>query len=51
MELWEVFRDLMSARGVKVADVANATGLKYTTVDSIIKNRHKKSRGITPVIF
>lgn len=41
MELWEIFDELLKKRGVKIADVANATGLPYTTVDSIIKKKLK----------
>ena len=39
MELWEVFSQLLNQKGVSIADIANATGLPYTTVDSIIKKK------------
>lgn len=41
MELWEVFSQLLNQKGVSIADIANATGLPYTTVDSIIKKKLK----------
>ena len=41
MELWEVFRKLLNDKGVKISDVVNATGIPYTTVDSIIKKQLK----------
>jgi len=41
MELWEVFSKLMERKQVKIADIANSTGLPYTTVDSIIKKKLK----------
>ena len=41
VELWEVFSQLKEQKGVSIADIANATGLPYTTVDSIIKKKLK----------
>ena len=41
MELWEVFKGLVTEKGVKISDVASATGIPYTTVDSIIKKQLK----------
>lgn len=41
MELWQVFQELLNSKGVKVADVAKATKIPYTTVDSIIKKKLK----------
>ena len=41
MELWEVFSQLKEQKRVSIADIANATGLPYTTVDSIIKKKLK----------
>jgi predicted XRE-type DNA-binding protein len=41
MELWEIFSNLLTQNNVKIADVSNATGLPYTTVDSIIKKKLK----------
>ena len=41
MELWEVFSRLMEQKRVKIADIANSTGLPYTTIDSIIKKKLK----------
>ena len=41
MELWEVFSQLKDQKDVSIADIANATGLPYTTVDSIIKKKLK----------
>lgn len=41
MELWQVFEKLLRQKGIKIADVANATKLPYTTVDSIIKKKQK----------
>lgn len=41
MELWEVFKKLLNKKGVKISDVVNATGIPYTTVDSIIKKQLK----------
>ena len=35
VELWEVFSQLKDQKDVSIADIANATGLPYTTVDSI----------------
>jgi len=48
MELWEVFSQLLNQKGVSIADIANATGLPYTTVDSIIK---KKLNELAVVIY
>ena len=39
VELWEVFSQLKDQKDVSIADIANATGLPYTTVDSIIKKK------------
>ncbi len=36
-----MFSELMEQKHVKIADVANFTGLPYTTVDSIIKKKLK----------
>lgn len=41
MELWEVFSQLKDQKDVSIADIADATGLPYTTVDSIIKKKLK----------
>lgn len=41
VELWEVFSQLKDQKDVSIADIANATGLPYTTVDSIIKKKLK----------
>jgi len=41
MELWQVFKALVDEKGIKIADVSNATGIPYTTVDSIIKKQLK----------
>jgi hypothetical protein len=41
MELWEVFKELVIKKGVKISDVVSATEIPYTTVDSIIKKQLK----------
>ena len=41
MDLWEVFKKLLEQKDAKISDVASATGLPYTTVDSIIKKQLK----------
>jgi len=62
MELWEVFSKLMEKKQVKIVDIANSTGLPYTTVDSIIKKKLKDIKfssarkianyfGVTPEYF
>ena len=41
MELWEVFKELVTKKGIKISDVARFTGIPYTTVDSIIRKQLK----------
>lgn len=41
MELWEVFEKLVIEKGTKISDIAKATEIPYTTVDSIIKKQLK----------
>ncbi len=41
MELWEVFEKLVNEKGTKVSDIAKATEIPYTTIDSIIKKQLK----------
>jgi len=41
VELWEVFKELLDKKEVKVSDVVKQTGIPYTTVDSIIKKKLK----------
>lgn len=41
MELWEVFKELVTEKGIKISDIASVTGIPYTTVDSIIKKQLK----------
>ncbi|HUS89781.1 MAG TPA: helix-turn-helix transcriptional regulator [Desulfosporosinus sp.] len=41
MELWEVFKELVDEKGIKISDVVSATGIPYTTVDSIIRKQLK----------
>lgn len=41
MELWEVFKELVDEKGVKISEIARDTELPYSTVDSIIKKSLK----------
>ena len=41
MELWEVFLKLVNEKHAKISDIANDTGIPYTTLDSIIKKQLK----------
>ena len=41
VELWEVLKELVTEKGIKISDIASATEIPYTTVDSIIKKQLK----------
>lgn len=51
VELWEVFSQLKDQKDVSIADIANATGLPYTTVDSIIKKKLKVFIYLSKMMF